>query len=289
MSLTAVTPTPTAVAEPALTGAARTATRREYVMCPPRHFDVVYAINPWMDPAVPVDRELAYRQWERLRDTYRGLGHTVHLVEPVPDLVDMVFAANCALVVDSAIYGARFRETVRAPEAPAYRAWFAAAGFAEPFEPEYVNEGEGDFAVVGGLVLAGAGFRTEPAAHGEAQEFLGRPVISLRLTDPRFYHLDTALFALGDDNIAYYPPAFSAGSRQVLANLFPDAIVATEADALAFGLNSVSDGGNVVVARAATDLIDQLAVRGYRPVPVDLSELGKAGGGAKCCTLEIRR
>jgi hypothetical protein len=31
----------------------RTATRREYPMCPPNHFAVTYSINPWMDPAVP--------------------------------------------------------------------------------------------------------------------------------------------------------------------------------------------------------------------------------------------
>ncbi|XLD92407.1 amidinotransferase [Polymorphospora sp. A560] len=258
-------------------------------MCPPTHFDVVYAINPWMDPSVPVDRDLARRQWADLRDTYLRLGHTVHLVEPQPGLVDMVFAANCALVADSQVYGARFREPVREPEAPAYRAWFAAAGFGEVFLPGYANEGEGDFAVVADLILAGSGFRTDPAAHGEAQEFLGRPVVSLRLTDPRFYHLDTALFVLDDDNVAYYPPAFSTGSRRTLARLFPDAVLATEADALVFGLNSVSDGKNVVVAQAATDLIAQLAARGYRPVPVDLSELAKAGGGAKCCTQEIRR
>ncbi|MEV0728209.1 dimethylargininase [Polymorphospora sp. NPDC050346] len=287
MSLTAKTPTTAPSTTTVQT--ARTATRREYLMCPPTHFDVVYAINPWMDPSVPVDRDLARRQWADLHDTYLRLGHTVHLVEPQPGLVDMVFAANCALVADSQVYGARFREPVREPEAPAYRAWFAAAGFGEVYLPGYANEGEGDFAVVADLILAGSGFRTDPAAHGEAQEFLGRPVVSLRLTDPRFYHLDTALFVLDDDNVAYYPPAFSTGSRRTLARLFPDAVLATEADALVFGLNSVSDGKNVVVAQAATDLIAQLAARGYQPVPVDLSELAKAGGGAKCCTQEIRR
>ncbi|MFI6821166.1 dimethylargininase [Micromonospora sp. NPDC050187] len=267
----------------------RTATRREYLMCPPAHFDVTYSINPWMDPAVPVDRARATAQWTRLCETYRQLGHTVHLVDPVPGLVDMVFAANCGLVLDSLVYGARYRNVERAPEAPAYRAWFTAAGFPSVRPPEHVNEGEGDFAVTRDLVLAASGFRTEPAAHGEAQEFLGRPVVSLCLTDPRFYHLDTALFVLDDDTVAYYPAAFSPGSRRALAHLFPDALLATEADALALGLNSVSDGANVVVAQAATDLIAQLAARGYRPVPVDLSELAKAGGGAKCCTLEIRR
>lgn len=74
----------------------------------------------------------------------------------------------------------------------------------------------------------------------------------------------------------------------MLRRLFPDAVLATEADARTFGLNSVSDGRHVVIAAAAHNLIAALADRGYEPVPVQLPELLKAGGGAKCCTLELR-
>ena len=266
----------------------RQMTARRYLMCRPTYFDVTYAINPWMDPATPVDRDLAAVQWDGLRAAYERLGHRVELIEPHPELPDMVFAANCAFVVDGKVYGAQFRNPQRADEAPAYRSWFEAAGYAEVRIPKHTNEGEGDFTIAGGLVLAGTGYRTDHAAHLEAQEFLGRPVVTLTLVDPRFYHLDTALFVLDETNVAYFPAAFSVGSRRVLRSLFPDAIEATEADALAFGLNSVSDGRHVVVAAAASDLIGALADRGYEPVPVNLSELLKAGGGAKCCTLELR-
>ena len=158
--------------------------------------------------------------------------------------------------------------------------------------PRETNEGEGDLLVVGDLVLAGTGFRTDRAAHAELQELFGRPVISLDLVSPHYYHLDTALAVLSSDpadpQIAYYPPAFSAGSRAVLQQLFPDAVEATERDAVALGLNAVSDGLNVVVAPGAVDLADAIRERGYNPIPVDTSELLKGGGGAKCCTLEIR-
>ncbi len=267
----------------------RRATAREYLMCPPRYFDVTYAINEWMSMDVPVDRELAGQQWRLLVDIYRDLGHTVHTIEPVPGLPDMVFAANSCIMVDGQVLGARFRHPERAAEAPAYRAWFEANEVGVFHEPVVQNEGEGDFAAVGEMILAGTGFRTDYAAHAEAQETFGHPVISLKLRNPAYYHLDVALFALDDHNIAYYPDAFSDGSRSALERLFPDAVIATRADAEAFGLNSVSDGYNVVVAREAVALIEQLADRGYRPVPVDLSEFRKAGGGAKCCTQEIRR
>ncbi|RKS08965.1 N-dimethylarginine dimethylaminohydrolase [Nocardiopsis sp. Huas11] len=263
-------------------------TRRHYLMCPPTYFAVEYAINPWMDPGVGVDRARAVRQWETLRELYTSLGHRVSEITPIDGLPDMVFAANGALVVDGRVYGARFASAERTPEGPAYLEWFRQAGFAETREPKHVNEGEGDFITLDTVVLAATGFRTEAAAHQEAELFLGRPVITLQLVDPRFYHLDTALFALSGDQVAYYPGAFSAGSRRVLASLFPDALLATEEDAAVLGLNAVCDGTDVVIAAEATALAARLRDLGYRVHPVELDELRKAGGGAKCCTLEIR-
>ncbi|MFC4035219.1 dimethylargininase [Streptomyces polygonati] len=268
----------------------RRATPRRYLMCPPTHFQVTYRINPWMDPAKPVDRVLAVFQWEELRDRYRALGHTVEVLDPLPELPDMVFAANGATVVGGRVLGARFANPERTEEAPAHLAWFRANGFGDVREPEHVNEGEGDFAVTASWILAGQGFRSSPLAHDEAQVFFGRPVISLELTDPRYYHLDTALAVLDDagDEIMYYPGAFSPTSRDVLARLFPDALLATAEDAAVLGLNAVSDGRNVLLPRAARGLRDPLRARGFEPVPMDVSELHKAGGSVKCCTQELR-
>ncbi|MGQ0466366.1 MAG: dimethylargininase [Sporichthyaceae bacterium] len=258
-------------------------------MCRPEYFGVEYTINPWMDPQVPVDRALAMRQWENLRDVYRALGHTVSFIDPLPGLPDMVFAANGGLVVDGKALGARFAKPQRQPEGPAYSEWLRADDSVVEFaDTEADNEGEGDFLDVGEFVLAGTGFRTARAAHAEAQEYLGKPVVSLTLVDPRYYHLDTALTVLGDHDIAYFPPAFSPGSRAVLRRMFPDALLATEADAAAFGLNSVSDGRNVAVPVQAREMVVGLRARGYEPVAVDMSEFRKSGGGPKCCTLELR-
>ncbi|HJQ48248.1 MAG TPA: amidinotransferase [Amycolatopsis sp.] len=268
---------------------------RSYLMCPPRHFAVSYAINPWMNPADPTDQARAMAQWTELRDTYRRLGHTVEEIEPQPGLPDMVFAANSGTVLDGRVLGARFRARERAAEAEHFRRWFVEHGYRDVVMPSRINEAEGDFAWTGRLLLAGTGFRTDPAAHAEAQEVLGVPVLSLRLINPRYYHLDTALFVLSEASesapaqIAYYPEAFSAGSQRVLARLFPDAVIAGAVDAECFGLNGVSDGRNVVLPREAKELAARLADLGYEPVLVDISELRKAGGGPKCCTLEIRK
>ncbi|SBT89444.1 N-Dimethylarginine dimethylaminohydrolase [Streptomyces sp. DI166] len=261
--------------------------RRRYLVCEPRHFAVQYAINPWMHPEARVDTELAVEQWHKLIATYRACGHTVETVEPVPGLPDMVFAANCAVTMEGKVFGSLFHAPERRPESTHYETWFKAAGF-DVYRPESVCEGEGDLVPAGRWILAGTGFRTTREAHREVQEHFGVPVIGLTLVDPLFYHLDTALFVLDEENIAYYPEAFSPGSREVLGRLYPDAVIATREDAMAFGLNSVSDGLHVFIAPGATALAEQLSERGYLPVPVDLSELLKAGGGIKCCTQEIR-
>jgi N-dimethylarginine dimethylaminohydrolase len=262
--------------------------QRRYLMCRPTYFAVDYSINPWMDPAGPTDAELALVQWTVLYETYRRLGYQIDLIEPVPGLPDMVFAANGATVVDGVVLGASFRYQERAAEAPAYLSWFADNGFAT-YQPKAINEGEGDLMLVGDYLLAGTGFRTELDAHAEAQELFARPAITLQLVDPRFYHLDTALTVLGGPaTVAYLPEAFSPGSQAVLRQLFPQAVLATMDDAKVLGLNAVSDGESVVLPVQARGLADQLAARGYQPVGVDVSELRKAGGGPKCCTLEVR-
>ena len=266
----------------------RVATPRSYLMCPPEYFAVTYAINPWMRPDAPVDAARAMRQWTALRATYESLGHSVATIEPVAELPDMVFAANGATVVDGTVLGVRFRYPERDGEAEAYLSWFRSQGYARVHSPAYVNEGEGDILVAGDALLAGHGFRSEVAAATELEAVFGRRVVSLRLVDPRFYHLDTALCVLDASTAMYYPAAFDDAGRAALATAFDELIEAKDEDAEALGLNAVSDGLHVVLAQQADGLARSLFARGFVPVPVDMSELLKAGGGAKCCTLELR-
>ena len=96
-------------------------------MCPPTHFAVEYAINPWMLPGTAVDRNRPSRSgtccaaptstWATASTCWPGAG-----------LPDMVFAANGATVVDGTVLAARFRHPQRAAEAVAHATWFRRAG-----------------------------------------------------------------------------------------------------------------------------------------------------------------
>jgi len=277
---------------------ARTAHHRRYLMCKPSHFTVNYSINPWMEPSKPTDTDRAVAQWQKLHDLYLELGHEVELIEPLAGYPDMVYTANGGFVIDGRAYVPEFRFVERQGEAPAFAEWFRGAGF-DTVMPEEVNEGEGDFLLVGDVILAGTGFRSTGDSHREVGEVFDREVVSLNLIDPRFYHLDTAIAVLdpvqgvengGPEhaNIAYLPGAFDDASRAELEKRFPDAILVSDEDGAVFGLNSASDGYNVVISPRAVGFEKQLRERGYNPILVDLSELLLGGGGIKCCTLELR-
>jgi N-dimethylarginine dimethylaminohydrolase len=273
----------------------RRASKRTILMCRPDFFTVSYRINPWMHPEDPTDTNLAVTQWEVLYKTYLDLGFDVQLIDPIAGLPDMVYAANGGFVLDNVAYGASFTYPERQPEGPAYMDWFRANGF-DVRVPENVNEGEGDFLLVGDVLLAGQGFRSASNSHEELASIYGRQVVSLNLINPSFYHLDTAIAVLDPSpeagqtaNIAYLPSAFDEPSLAILRERYPDAVIVTEEDAAVLGLNSYSDGYNIVIASRAKDFERQLRERGYNPIGVDLSELLLGGGGVKCCTLELRR
>jgi len=278
--------------QPSASAPERVATRRTVLMCRPDFFTVSYRINPWMHPEDPTDTSLAVTQWETLYAKYLELGYDVQLIDGLEGLPDMVYAANGGFVLDGIAYGAKFQYPERQPEGPAYMEWFAANGY-QVAEPVSTNEGEGDFLLVGDTIYAGTGFRSDAASHDELRRIYNREVVTLTLIDPSFYHLDTAFAVLdsngGPGSVAFLPKAFDAESLDILDSRFPDAIHVNDADAAVLGLNSFSDGKNVIIASRATDFERQLRERGFTPHGVDLSELLLGGGGVKCCTLELRR
>src|SRR6185436_4482847 len=105
---------------------------------------------------------------------------------------------NGATVIDGRVLSARFRYPQRAAEGAAFGAWFSDRDY-DVRAARHINDGEGDLLVVGDRILAGSVYQTTRRAHAEVAEFFGRAVVGLTLVVPRFYHLDTALGVLDDD------------------------------------------------------------------------------------------
>lgn len=259
----------------------------DVLMCRPDYFEVSYAINPWMDPTKGADAAQAVREWDVLRATYEELGHTVHLIDGAPGLPDMVYTANGGFVLNNIAYLPQFTYPERQGETPLFGAWFEEHGY-DVRPAQYTNEGEGDIILVGETILAGHGFRTSLESHREVQEIFDHEVVSLRLVNERYYHLDTATTVLGD-TIAYLPEAFDDASRKEIARRFPNAIAVSEETANVLGLNCFAQDGTIVVSSKAGPYLEQLEAAGWTIRTVDLPELILGGGSIKCCTLRLRR
>lgn len=259
------------------------------LMCRPDYFDVTYEINTWMHTSVRPDPDLAREQWQALFAILRDdLGAQIELVDPQPGLPDMVFTANAGLVWENTLIPSRFRFAERQGEVPHFVAWFVKNGYAIRSLPEDAPgtfEGEGDVLLYGDILLAGYRQRSDAAAYRALAEILGKEVLPLELVDTRWYHLDTCLFPLRSDLLAYYPQAFDEYAQRVLADLPGEKIVMTEPDALRFGGNAVVIGDRVAMNSGCEALEAELRGHGFQTFSTDLSEFLKSGGAAKCLTL----
>lgn len=76
---------------------------RRVLMCKPSHFEVEYAINPWMAHMKPVNRELAFDQWGALKSALECSGVYVSVIDPVAGLPDMVFTCDSGIAFDKKV------------------------------------------------------------------------------------------------------------------------------------------------------------------------------------------
>jgi lysine-ketoglutarate reductase/saccharopine dehydrogenase-like protein (TIGR00300 family) len=262
------------------------------LMCAPDHYDVDYVINPWMEGNIhKSSRDKAVEQWSKLNFVLNEIAQ-VDLVQAQKGVPDMVFTANAGLVLGENAVLSRFYHPERQGEEAYFKQWFEDNGF-NVFElpKDLPFEGAGDALLdrEGRWLWAGYGFRSELDSHPYLAKWLDIEVLSLRLIDDRFYHLDTCFCPLSGGYLLYYPGAFDSYSNHVIEKRVPaeKRIAIAEADAINFACNSVNVGQSVVMNKASDSLKQRLADVGFEVIETPLTEFLKAGGAAKCLTLRI--
>ncbi len=266
--------------------------RQQILMCAPDYFGVDYVINKWMEHQIgQVDRPLAVTQWQYLHDALAQHAD-IALVAPQAGVPDMVFTANAGLVYQNNVIVSRFRAKEREAEEPYFKAWFEQNKFTLVDWPENVAfEGAGDALLDRGqpILWIGNGFRSDTAAPALVERHMGLHTVSLKLIDPRFYHLDTCLCPLEDGWMLYFPAAFDAESQEKIKTHVPEnkRIAVAESDAVVFACNAVNIGHHVFLNTVSDDLQNKLRRAGFTPVLTPISEFLKAGGGSKCLTLKL--
>lgn len=263
-----------------------------FLMCAPDHYDVDYVINPWMEGNIhKSSRDRAVEQWYKLHHILKDRS-LVDLVEPQQGWPDMVFTANAGLVLGKTVVLSRFLHKERQGEEPYFKKWFEDHGYTVYELPKDLPfEGAGDALLdrEGRWLWAGYGFRSELDSHPYLAKWLDIEVVSLRLTDERFYHLDTCFCPLTGGYLLYYPGAFDAYSNRLIEmRVLPEKRIAIEeADAVNFACNAVNINQVIVMNKASDRLKRRLVDAGFEVVETPLTEFLKAGGAAKCLTLRV--
>jgi N-dimethylarginine dimethylaminohydrolase len=166
--------------------------------------------------------------------------------------------------------------------------------------------GQGDAVICGDYLLAGGGYRSNPAAQEFAAAALGLELVQLHAlpeldaagqpvinpvsgwADSFFYDIDIAISVLREDLIAYCPEAFDEVSRAKIAALPMEKIVVSYDEAgSSFACNLVSTGQTVIMSARAPQLKAEIAKHGLETITPEISELAKGGGYIRCVSLTL--
>jgi N-dimethylarginine dimethylaminohydrolase len=255
-------------------------------MCSPEYFGVSYEINPWMSNNIGhVDHNKAVEQWEILNHAL-GKVAQVSVMAGIQDLPDLVFTANAGIVRKDTAIVSTFNKPQRQPEEQHFEKWFADNNY-KVLKLKNSYEGEGDHLIdKWGRHWMGTGFRSKIDAAIELGDIFKVHTNTLKLVDPRWYHLDTCFCPLPNGELLWYPQAFSTASQKLIVSSFVQRIDLTEQDALAFACNAVCIDTDIFLPKndSASHLLESL---GYKVTEFDLSEFMKAGGAAKCLVLDL--
>ncbi len=260
---------------------------QKILMCEPSYFSIAYEINPWMNSANQINREDALFQWKSLVKTYNDLGANIKLIEPRSSVPDLVFTANAGLVYKDIFFPSNFRFPERQPERPMFVEWFKNNNYKIIDLPkDIIFEGAGDGLFCGKYLFLGAGFRSDRGV----DKFLSKhikniEIITLGLSNPYFYHLDTCFSPLPNGDFIYYPDAFDDESRIILEKLNGHEI--SEELCINYGCNLTFINKTLVTGFVDNSLKDICKKLNLEIKQIEMMEFIKSGGGTRCLSLFI--
>ncbi|MDB4337415.1 arginine deiminase-related protein [bacterium] len=235
-----------------------------------------------------VDHKKANAQWETLVHTIKESGALVKTIEPISGLPDMVFTANCGFALNGTFIISSMKYKERQQESTHFRRWFEKQSYQiVDLIPGVSYEGRGDTLLHGNTIIGGYGYRTDLLSLEITAGSLGMNLISLKLKDPRFYHLDTCFCKVSSTAAIYYPEAFKEGEIKKLSGII-DLIPIEESDARLFMCNSMLVNDTLLIP-SRDSKIEKILKNdlGIKTAVVDVSEFLKSGGSIQCLCLKI--
>jgi N-dimethylarginine dimethylaminohydrolase len=278
------------------------------LMCSPDYFDVIDVKNPHMEGNTGrIDKTASQQQWNFLKDNYKRLVKE-NILEDFLELPgtkgceDMVFAANQSFPWitgggEKVVIMSKMRHASRQKEVPYFEKLYTGLGYKIiHLKNTELFEGMGDAIPHPGknLIYGGYGHRSNQDAYEEIAEILNVPIVTVKLSDSRFYHLDTCFLPLDQDTLMLFPGAFTKEDLAGIRKLFKNMILVSEEEAAhGFALNAhvINDAAHgrkvALIQRGCKKAIAQLKEYGFEVIEADTSEYIKSGGSIFCMKMML--
>ena len=262
---------------------------KKILLCSPVYYDIEYSINPWMHIEEKVNRKDVLNEYTELKKLYDKLKIPYDELTPVKGLPDQVYITDTGVPVGKLFIKSNFRYGQRKPESAIAALYFEKKGYAVYNLPPTVSfEGQGDLIRADHTFFMGWGQRTSYEAEDFLIHALHKEVVTLQLTNPSFFHLDTCFAPLSQNIAIYYPDAFTDEGKQILDEYFEDLIAIDEADANVFACNLVIIENHIIINRKISKkLKSKLESYGFTVHGLKMTEYLQGGGSVKCLSLQI--
>ncbi len=228
---------------------------------------------------IPVDADLARRQWEGYVGALTDAGWDTVEVPAVPECPDGVFVEDTVVMIGGTAVITSPGADQRRPETVGTSVTVRALGYPTAAIERGTLDG-GDVLKIGTTVYVGRTLRTN--AEGIAQlrgicEPLGYRVVAVPTT--KVLHLKSAVTALPDGTVIGFPPLVDDPGFWPHFRPMPEE-----------GGSHVVDlgDGRLLMAASAPRSAELIGDLGYLPVPVDISEFEKLEGCVTCLSVRLR-
>ncbi|MBM6618669.1 dimethylarginine dimethylaminohydrolase family protein [Bacillus suaedaesalsae] len=147
----------------------------------------------------------------------------------------------------------------------------------------------GDVLIDGSTIYVGISNRTSQQSADHLQKLLPQyEVISLPFSD-EFLHLDCLFNIISPTEAILYPGEFGPEKEGLLRERYEIIEVSSE-EQKTLGTNVLSIGEKKIISQPMNENVNrQLRNRGYEVILIDFSEIIRAGGAFRCCSLPLWR
>ncbi|MGJ9381985.1 dimethylarginine dimethylaminohydrolase family protein [Salipaludibacillus sp. CF4.18] len=260
------------------------------VLCEPKHMTIKSLINEtqkhFKDEGLHIEK--AMEQHQNLVETLRRHDVQVTLLPEMEEFPEQVFTRDIGFTLGQTTFVADMAHSPRIGEENVLKTWLEQNGISYYNLIGDMIEG-GDVIINGHQLFIGLSDRTNQNAINHMQKILHEyEVITVPFLE-KYLHLDCVFNIISEKEALIYSNAFSNKEKKILASHF-ELIEVNEEEQFTLGTNVLSIGNKKILSLPINrEVNQQLRIRGYEVLEVDITEIIKSGGSFRCSTMPLVR